>query len=141
MNQEIIVEGGRKVEVNKLIQWRTYAGVVEGSPTASLNRSEIEKAVNTAKVQCYLDAVFVVESKLTPVAGDKLYPEEEKLAKLPRITCIARLHDYGHYEDADYAALAVVWFQNNFAFPIDFEVLDQMKQIPFSKLAKQFDFF
>jgi hypothetical protein len=70
-----------------------------------------------------------------------LFSEGEAVAKLPRITCNARLHDSSHNENADYAALTVVWFQEEFAFPIQAEVLEQMKQIPFSKLAEKLDFF
>jgi hypothetical protein len=35
MNQEIRVEGNRKVEVNMLLQWQTYRGYIEGVPTTS----------------------------------------------------------------------------------------------------------
>jgi hypothetical protein len=49
-----------------------------------------------------------MEPKLTPMIVSDLFSEGEAVAKLPRITCIARLHDHSHYEDADYAALAVV---------------------------------
>ncbi|KAA9340108.1 hypothetical protein [Adhaeribacter soli] len=140
MNQEIIVEGKGKVKINKLLQWRTYESQMEGVPSARMNRIEIENAVAVAKRVCYLEAVYIVEPKLTPLEIAPLFSEGEEAVRLPRITCVARVEDYA-IQDADYAALAIVWFQDDFAFPIEPEVLELMKLIPFRKLALKFDFF
>lgn len=140
MSQTIILEGNRKVQVHKLLQWRTYESQTEGAPSARMNRIEIENAVAVAKKVCYLEAVNVVEPKLTPLEIIPLFYKEEEAVRLPKITCVARVEDYA-IQDADYAALAIVWFQDDFAFPIEPEVLEHMKLIPFSKIALKFDFF
>jgi hypothetical protein len=140
MSQQIIVEGNRKVEVNRLLQLHTYEDYIEGVPTISLNQRVIENVVEKAKKECHLETVYLVEPKLTPMIVSDLFSKGEAVGKLPRITCIAELHDFSHYDDDD-DALAVIWFQEDFAFLIPFDVLEQMKQVPFSKLAQKFDFF
>jgi hypothetical protein len=117
MNQELIVEGNRKVEVNRLLQWHTYEDYIEGVPATNLNQRVIENVVEKAKQECHLETVYLVEPKLTPMIVSDLFSEGEAVAKLPRITCIAELHDFSHYDATDYAALAVIWFQGDLLFP------------------------
>jgi hypothetical protein len=46
------------------------------------------------------------------------------------------MHD-GVFRDTsnDYSFLHILWFQDDYAFPIDAEVLEKIKQIPFGELC------
>jgi hypothetical protein len=73
MTQEIIVEGNRKVEVHKLLQWRTYESQTEGMPSARMNKLEVKNAIKVAKKVCSREAVYEVEPKLTPLGIGPLF--------------------------------------------------------------------
>lgn len=139
MNLKLVVEGNRKVEISELIQWRTYAGVIEGIPGPELNTLIMEKAIKNAKREFNFDAVVLIQPKETPIEGWLF--QEDAPVKLPVITCIAKLKDHAHYADGDYGCLGIVWFQDDFAFPIDEAVQKELIKIQFSRLAVTFDFF
>jgi hypothetical protein len=67
---------------------------------------------------------------------------ERYSAKLPNITCVATVWSMLNSSDElnDFYSLGVIWFQEDFAFPIDPQVLEKMKHIPFSKVCREYPF-
>jgi hypothetical protein len=63
-----------------------------------------------------------------------------KPIKLPSVLCVARFdsrHPIHDHSDPVmyYSQLSVIWFQEDFAFPIDGAVLEALRQIDWEKLA------
>ena len=56
---------------------------------------------------------------------------------LPAVVCCATLMYDGVFRDTteSYSFLNILWFQDDYAFPIDAEVLEKIKQIPFGELC------
>jgi hypothetical protein len=39
-----------------------------------------------------------------------------------------------------FSSLCLIWFQEDYAFPIEKDILDKIKEIPFSKICGEFDY-
>lgn len=64
-------------------------------------------------------------------------PIRSERPRLPHILCTARFRSLKPARDreADYSELAVSWFQDEFAFPIDPSILQQIIAIDWNSLA------
>lgn len=139
MRTEIALENNRYAHIEFFVQWRTYRGVLEGVPDRRINQSYMESAVKDASRYCGNVPVYLIEPKQKVLREDVRNPENTKMA-LPEVTCIALLCSYKPVKDPDMVGskLAVVWYQDTMAMPVEEAILDQMKQINWSVLAKDF---
>lgn len=140
MNSKLIVEGDLEVSIKRIRQRHTYEGQLEGYPNKKVNGYILEDVKKEATDYCGLKEVFIVEPKQTPVTNSKAFPFPDAI-ELPSVVCIAELWYFGTFRNKtmDCSSLGLVWFQNDFAFPIDQEILDKIKEIPFSKICREFD--
>lgn len=139
MRTEIAFENKRYAHIEFFVQWRTYRGVLEGVPNRWINQSYMESAVQDATMYCGNVPVYLIEPKQKVLREDIRNPENTKMA-LPEVTCIALLCCNEPAKDPDMVGskLAVVWYQDTMAMPIEEAILDQMKLIKWSELAKDF---
>ena len=122
-----------EVQVVGLRQGLVYNGLLEGLPTKGMNRQIIEDLL-AAERQSGAEPHLIVPVE-TPITSHRPYPPGEP-ASLPGVFCVARLQaDHGER----YSSLAVVWFQHDFAFPIDKTVLDQIACLDWAKLATTYE--
>lgn len=65
------------------------------------------------------------------------YSEDFEYELLPDVLCIVDFHSRQPKKntEADYSILTVAWFQDKYAFPIDNQILEQLKEIPWDKKA------
>ena len=144
MNDQIIVDGNLEVTITKLIQYRTYDGLLEGLPTVEMNNRHLAVTKEDAKKFCRQEEIHLIEPVQMPVPYDEgrlgKYPFG-KPASLPRMTCIAKIRHFLTFRDKtkDYSSLGIVWFQEDYAFPIDKEVLKKIQEIPFKKICGEFE--
>lgn len=133
MNKSLIIDKDLNVEVRKISQWATYGSQMEGAPGKEMNEVEIEGAYQKARQYCGIDEVYLVQAD----------PQTIIEVALPSITCVAllRIHSAFRNPDKDYSLLGLIWFQNDFAFPINKEVLDLIKEVPFRKLCLELEYF
>ena len=115
-----------------------YAGLLEGVPTTEMNRRLVELAVRDAKTTFADSDPFLVVPKQEPLDMERDYPFG-KPATIPSVRCIARFlcqfpTPRGTPDD-DYSSMTVIWFQEEFAMPIDGEVLDSIRGIDWLSLA------
>lgn len=104
--------GNLELHVQSLHAWRTYAGLLEGLPTAELNDHIIGSAVERAKTLAGAPAVTIppeiVETPSPVRRPGPTYP------RLPAFTCVAEIWCWETREaDALGSALTVVWFAND----------------------------
>jgi len=141
MNGELTVDGNKQVSIKRIKQWYTYDGLLEGLPTTRMNNRILEDAKEDAKIFCGLEEIYLIEPQQTPLSYSGKYPFGDP-ASMPNVTCIAELWYHATFKDKekDFSSLGVIWFQNDFAFPIDKEIIEKLKEIPFSKICGEFTY-
>jgi hypothetical protein len=125
------------VRLITLHQSLTYAGLVEGVPTDRLNRRLIDSAVRDAKEVFGHAEPFLFRPEQTPFDIGRKYPFGEP-ATIPAVRCIAYfecLFPTPKGQDADYSCMTMVWFQDEFAMPIDPDVLNKIRAVDWLELA------
>lgn len=130
----LIVESNREVYIDGLFQWPTYAGLLEGLPTKKINKRIIERVESRALELCYMDKYFMIE----PAEVLLDYPQKYLFgtpAKLPIITCVASLRHSNPINNMNerFSALVLIWFQNEYCFPIDYEIMSEIVKLPWSQ--------
>ncbi|MGV7106843.1 hypothetical protein [Flavobacterium sp. U410] len=141
MNSKLIIETNKEVTIKRIKQWYTYYGLLEGLPTDKMNERIINRTKKEAKEFSGLDEIYLIEPKQTLIDYDGKYPFGNPVS-LPGITCIAELwhNDVFRNTDKMFSSLCLIWFQEDYAFPIEKDILDKIKEIPFSKICGEFDY-
>ncbi|MCE3228975.1 MAG: hypothetical protein K0S32_3526 [Bacteroidetes bacterium] len=136
------VETDRTLYMKGLYQWETYSGLLEGLPTDKMNQGILENIAKDAKRHVpFCDAVYVIQPEQTPFPYEREHPYPfGKPMSLPDTVCVTNLYSLEpvRNEDGEGSQLTVVWFQENYAFPIDVEIRDKIMQIEWSKVAESF---
>lgn len=130
-----------EVSVESIEQRRTYSGWLMGLPTEESNEEMLDDLPEFAQ-QRYGNrkrAIHLIKPIQKAIESEG--ESERKPAMLPTITCIASLRSYYHVldKDMDYSELILIWFQEEFAFPIDKEVLAKIKEIDWIKVAQDME--
>ena len=141
-NSALIVGGGIEVNITQIRQSLTYKSQLEGIPSPQDNLKIIEQAAQTLKSYTGLDEIFIIKPAMVPVPLDILMPYDQTKETLPKITCMIKVMHHQAWRDTemDYSELGILWFQQEFAFPIDQEVLKQMADIPFKDVCGEFGY-
>ncbi|WP_459558206.1 hypothetical protein [Lacunimicrobium album] len=73
--------------------------------------------------------------------NDLFYKRLGAEASLPKVTCIGRFYCTTpvKYSDFDYSQLTIIWFQNEYAFPVDEEIRRTIAGIDWKGLATDFE--
>ena len=141
MNDEILINGDTRVSIKSIKQRLTYDGLLEGLPTKEMNGRILVGVKEDAKKFCQLNKVYLIEPEQKPIEYNGRYPFGEP-AQLPSVICIVELRCYSVFKDKtkDYSALGLIWFQDNFMFPIDSNVLEKIKAVPFDKVCEELNY-
>jgi hypothetical protein len=125
------------IQLIALKQSLVYAGLLEGVPHEEMNKRFIEGAVRDAKKEFGEAEPFLIQPKQTPLDIGREYPFG-KPAIIPGVLCIAFflcVFPTPRGQGGDYSAMKIVWFQDQFAMPIDSEILDQIRAVDWLGLA------
>lgn len=124
-----ILDQNLEVSLEKLVQQYTYGGLLEGFPGEMVNRMVLRNIERSAKNDLHLEEIYT------------LLPGEMS-EEFPPVVCMARLECGSVFKDKekDYSSIAVIWFQEEFAFPIEAATLEQFKTIPFRELCAEFEY-
>jgi len=141
----LIIENGHEANIKGFYQYPTYRNALARYPTRKINRQILKDVVaivqDYTKYEQAVYPVYVIEPLETPL--HYALPHNTwnlQLATFPKVTCIALLQCFASFKKENPGqhnswTLAVVWFQDSYAFPIDALVLEQIKQIPWSEVA------
>ena len=118
---------GRVIRLLSLEQWWTYQGLLAGRPNRALNRRLLDGLVAKYTASRGDGAPVLLEPLQTPVElepsspGDGDGDGDGDEATLPFAVCVARFRSAPlPGDDVGIASvLRVIWFQDDFAFPID----------------------
>jgi hypothetical protein len=133
----LIVEKNRGVSIKSLHQWQTYGGLLEGLPTDRMNLRILENTRDYAKKYCGQFHTYMIEPVQTPIKYEGEYAFGNPMS-LPPVTCIAELSHFQPIKDTSChgSILILIWFQDEFAFPIAPNILDEIKNLHWSQLAQ-----
>src|SRR5262245_13604892 len=128
----LILERGYRISLHALRQRAIYAGLLEGLPTREGNRGIVERAVAAERDKG--KAVLLVPPRETPIRRGTPYPFGEPAA-LPAILCVADFHSVEPAHEGTFD-LTVVWFQDDYALPIDPDVSAHIRGLDWTAVAR-----
>jgi hypothetical protein len=139
---QLILNNGVNIQLDVIYQYKTYLSVLTGNPTRSQNQRLIEKSINYAKEKlwCCENPYLInpIETKEDILHNDESYPNKnQQHLRLPFVTCCATFSspNKGPDNTGDYSEIHVVWFQDNFALPINDNVLSEICAIDWNRSA------
>lgn len=140
---QIDLDSGRRLSLMELKQFLTDEGLLEGLPTAERNRQRVERWVLEHRGRPYPGEPHLIRPVETPVPyqGDRPYRFGTPSA-LPSVTCMGRFTSLDPARDPvrEYSGLVVLWFQEEFALPIDPAILRQIRSLDWETLAADLDY-
>lgn len=141
----ITLDCGRKIRIHRLVQFWTYGGLQVGYPNKSLNDRLLKNLVekNSSDPESGIKAILIDPPRKIERSRNFGEMREGPWESLPAITCIANLMSNDPLDDEDpfmnVSLLTVVWFQDQYAMPIDERALNQIRKIVWRSRA--FDSF
>lgn len=130
---------GKSVELTCLNQYLTYEGLMAGFPNRKMNESIIERCRTAVHWEWGIPVQIIppVQTPVPPTAGT----HRDDHAWLPGVVCKAVLEArFPISKDADASNLAVVWFQNRFAMPIEESILEHLRNIDWNAHARDYHY-
>ncbi|MCO6456993.1 MAG: hypothetical protein J5I93_16965 [Pirellulaceae bacterium] len=137
---EFKLSNGRVIRLVAIDQWRTYSGLLEGVPTIEMNERHIRRTMDTARERRHFDP-YLIPPVMTPIEPGRDYPFGTP-ASIPEITCIGQFDCFDTARDKamDGSTLPIVWFQKDFAFPIDEVIQEHLRLLDWEKHASDFQY-
>lgn len=131
---------GRSIRLMSIDQWGTYSGLLEGVPTKEMNERYIRYTMDEARKRRNFEP-YLIPPIETPIEIDRKYPLGTP-ASIPGITCIAQFDclDPARDKSMDASTLPIVWFQSDFAFPIEDAILEHIRLLNWEKFASDFQY-
>ena len=152
---QITLTTNRTITLVRLRQWFTYYGLLAGIPFRAGNQEIIDRALAKAKAECMQGLnPILIPPVATPMQYHPLPDENLKMRDvspaqhqynwnarlyetLPPVVCIGQF-DSGELNRRDsepYSSLVIVWFQGDFALPINAGVQAQIERLDWEGLA------
>jgi hypothetical protein len=148
---QLTLQSGRTITLEALDQAMSYAGLLEGVPTARSNDWYIESSLRVAERLCVEGAR---PHLITPPRRDYLREpgDMQRIVDdhphripewLPMVRCIGSFKDVvtAREPGRDLSVLVVVWFQDEYAPPIQEPALGQLLALDWNSLATDVDLY
>lgn len=128
-NKRLIVEEDKEVIISYFWQKKTYSGVNSGKPNKQINENIIKQEKGSGS------GTYLIEPP-------KIRLPFFKISKrvLPSVMCRVNVSYDGWIEDCDSSSLSIVWFQDDYAYPIDKKIIEKIKKIPYSKVCNKYSY-
>jgi hypothetical protein len=127
---------GTTIGLRALDQWLTYGGLLEGLPTSEMNERLVRSDVQDASDR-WASPVHLIEPQETRMEMSGRYPFGAP-ASIPGITCVSHWSGPGCSRGDEYGRtdLTLVWYQPDFALPIDEEILSEITALDWEAHAR-----
>jgi hypothetical protein len=127
---QVVFADGVQTSLSSLYERWTYIGLLDGTPTPDLNRRIVDE--ERERYRGAEHQPLLIEPLQTPHVR---YPREH--ARLPQVFCV------GHFQAGCYVAddlswrseLTLLWWQDDWALPIDTSVLSKVRQFAWRDFA------
>jgi hypothetical protein len=128
--EPLVLNSGRNIKLMYLKQELYGEEWVMGYPTRESNRQYMDAYLKETR-EDYGVTVHLIKPVETPTAHPESY------SFLPSVVCTARFRSLRPVADQtkDVSMLVVIWFQEQFALPIDPEIEAQLKALDWESLA------
>ena len=136
------LKSGRIIILEELAQQMTYAGLLEGTPSAVSNRWTLDTALKDAERVRRTSTVWIVDpprrdcfrkpGDMTQIAKSHWLPEW-----MPLVRCIGVFTSTQPARDKrkDFSTLTIVWFQDEYALPILEPALSAIQAVDWESFA------
>jgi uncharacterized protein (TIGR02996 family) len=141
--REVRLQSGRTVYLQALRQYEVYAGLLEGLSRTEMNRRHINRLLNEERTKSRGEEPYLIRPTETPIEHRRQEPHPwGPPAALPDVACVGYFHSFGPARDSsrDCSGLAIIWFQDEFAFPIDPGVWKQLVAVDWEQHAIDGDY-
>jgi uncharacterized protein (TIGR02996 family) len=137
--EEFTLRSGRSIRLRELRQWDVYEGLLEGLPTTEMNSRTIEGVLTDLRQEHGCEP-YLIRPQERPLKHPRRYRFGTP-ATLPEVVCVGRFDSFQPARDASRqgSMLPVIWFQDEFALPIDPVVREQIRAIDWEQHATDFD--
>jgi hypothetical protein len=127
-NEDIVIHCalGVSARLTELNQYSTYRGLLDGGPTHEINEMLLEQVTHFAGGGI---PTHLVRPQETPFGGRHRVTPFGPLVQIPGLRC------HGLFEGGA-RSLWIVWFQDDWAPPIDPLVVAELQALDFLALAK-----
>ena len=130
---EVSLNFGRVIRLMALSQERVYEGVSGGLPTRWMNEMTLHRLQKKSPLS------VVLRPRQTPLEyrHDRPYPFGVP-AELPPLSCIGRFYCHQPARDRTMFSsfLTIIWFQDDFAFPIAPDALRRIQAVDWERHAE-----
>jgi hypothetical protein len=134
---DFTIASGRKIRLLALDQYYTYEGLLAGVPTWEMNQEMMDRLRAAYVHPAEYGVPLLLEPEQQPFDVPERVPTLGTPARLPSVTCIARFNSNGQLGTDDiWSVLRVIWFQEDFAFPIEDRALRQIAEIDWEQHAR-----
>jgi hypothetical protein len=124
------------VQIDELVQYSTYLGLLLGIPGKNENDSYITAAEEKAG-RLFTDwPIKVIQPPRIKLEDEKYSKLRKDPERLPWVTCIADLSNSKPIKDGDSSRSVLVWWQDEPAFPIDPDIAKIIKNTKWDSFAK-----
>ena len=131
------IASGRKIRLLALNQYYTYEGLLLGVPTWEINQDMMDHLVARYVHPAEYGVPLLLEPEQQPLDVPEHRHVDGTSATLPSVTCIGRFNSDGQLGTDDiWSVLRVIWYQEDFAFPIDDRALRQIAEIDWETHAR-----
>ena len=128
---------GRIIDLLALDQHYTYEGLLAGIPTREMNQDMMDRLIAGYVRPAEYGVPLLLEPMQQQLEVSPHRPHRGTATRLPLVTCIARFDSDGQLGTDDiWSVLRVIWFQDEFAFPIEERVLQQIRAIDWETHAR-----
>lgn len=137
---EFHLQDGRRIRLTAIEQWGTYSGLLEGVPTMEMNQRLIRRAMEGARERFHFEP-YLIPPVEVPIELGRSYPFGTP-ASIPEITCVSCFDCFDTIRDKSMhgSLLPIVWFQADFAFPIEDAIEEQIRALDWKSLASDFGY-
>jgi hypothetical protein len=137
---QLILKEDVEVTITSIHQEITYDGLLEGYPCEKLNNMILHNTEIKAKNLFFQDEIYMIKPVIK--VGEEEYGPFGKMMELPLVTCIAMLTCRKIFRDPDkhFSALTVIWFQDQYAFPIHENIIEKITAVPFKEVCGEFHY-
>lgn len=133
----------RTISLMELRQDLFYEGLIQGLPTRERNAANlghIPEAIRQIFPWIPV-APYIITPVETPIEfqGERAYPFGDP-AHFPSVQCVSRWRCFEHGDaNFDVSTLIIVWFQDEFALPIDSHIVEEIARLDWEKLSHKFE--
>lgn len=133
------MRSGRSILLREFRQWNFYRGLIQGIPDSESNRADVERIVARERESQNEEPYLI-----PPIERVVEREESHGLTRgfLPTIACVARFVSCDAARDPTNrmaSALTIIWFQDQWAFPIAPGAREQIRAIDWEQHAHDSD--